>query len=575
MPRHALTGDAVEDPLRCTARLVPLLAALPLAAFAQTAPAPTAGALLNQLQPPTTAAPAPAAALPEFAAPRAVAAASSGGLAFEVKGFRLAGIDEARAAALLPALAKYTGPGRRIADLEDAAKDVEVALQRAGLFLAQAYVPEQQIEAGVVALQVLPGRIGSVKVETAPGVKVDPAFLDRIVAALRGNPVADRETVERTLFTLGDLRGITLESTLAPGEKPGLADLTVAVKAAPGAAYSLEYDSGGSVYTGRNRFYATGEWFNLAGRGDVASLRAQAASGTRFLRAAWLVPVNERGTRLGLAASALEYELQTAVFDALDARGTAAALSAQLLHPLRRSRNSNLFLQASVDARRFVDKVRAIDLTTKKGMTAYGTLGVVGDFRDTLGGGGISNYAANLVAGRLRIDTADERAVDAAAYRSAGSYQKLMLNAARLQVLPWKDYLYLSAQAQFASRNLDSSEKFSMGGPTAVRAYPSSETPSDEAVVLGWEYRKPFAVEALPGDWIASVFGDYGVARQHVDPLPTDVENTRHLHAHGLGLTYAGTGGLQVRGWIAVRGSTRAQSDDSRTRFTLQVSQQF
>lgn len=549
-------------------------------AFAQTAPAPpppTAGSVLQQLQPSVTPPPRAGATPPELVAPRAVTAPSAGaGPSIEVRAFRIAGLAPARAEPLLPLLSRYVGPGKSLADLEDAAKDVEVALQRSGLFLAQAYVPEQNIVDGVVTLQVLEGRLGAVKIESEPGVKVAPEFMDRIVAMLRGNPVAERELIERALFTLGDLRGITATSTLTPGDKVGQADLTIKVSPGKGYAWSIEYDNAGSLFTGRHRVYANGDWFNVAGRGDVASLKTQVSSGSVFLRASWLTPINERGTKFGVAASFLKYKLGSPLFDPLDAEGTASAFSLQLLHPQIRSRNSNLFLQASLDTRRFEDEVRAIALSTKKGMTAYGTFGVVGDFRDTLGGGGISNYAANVVAGRLTIDTPDEAAIDAAAFRTAGSYSKLVLSGSRLQALPNKDYLFLGAQGQFASKNLDSSEKFSLGGPNGVRAYPSPESPSDSGLILTWEYRKPLAIESLPGDWVLSAFGDYGFARLHETPLPDDpTDNTRRLNSHGIGLTFGNTSGLLVKGWLAVRGSTRAQSDDSRTRFVLQLSQQF
>lgn len=549
------------------------------AVFAQASPPPppTAGSVLQQLQPSVMPPPATGAAPPELVAPRAVTAPASGaGPKIEVKAFRIAGLVPARAATLLPLLNRYVGPGKSLADLEDAAKDIEVALQRSGLFLAQAYVPEQSLVDGVVTLQVLEGRLGAVKIESEPGVKVSPEFMDRIVAMLRGNPVAERELIERALFTLGDLRGITATSTLTPGDKVGQADLTIKVGPSRGYAYAIEYDNAGSLFTGRHRVYANFDWFNPIGRGDVVSLKTQFSSGSAFLRAAWLTPINARGTKLGVAASFLKYKLGSALFEPLDADGTAAALSLQLLHPQIRSRNNNLFLQASVDARSFEDDVNAIALNTKKGMTGYATFGVVGDFRDTLGGGGISNYSANVVAGRLKIESPDEAAIDAAAFKSAGSYAKLVVAGTRLQALPNKDYLFFGMQGQFASKNLDSSEKFSLGGPNGVRAYPSPESPSDSGLILTWEYRKPLAIEAMPGDWVLSAFGDYGFAKLHETPLPGDpTDNTRKLMAHGVGLTYGNTRGLLVRGWVAVRGNTVAQSDDSRTRFVLQLSQQF
>lgn len=544
-------------------------------AQASPAPAPDAGSVLQQIQRATTTPPAAATPAPELRVPRAVVPPSSGGPRIEVKGFRIAGIAPARAEPLLPLLNRYVGPGKTLADLEDAAKDIEVALQRAGLFLAQAYVPEQNLNDGIVTLQVLEGRIGAVQVETEPGVKVSPAYLDRIVAMLRGNPVAERELVERALFTLGDLRGISVSSALTPGDKVGQADLTIKVAAAKPWAATLDFDNAGSIFTGRARFYAGGEWFNLAGRGDVASIKTQFSSGSQFARLGWLVPVSDRGTKFGVAASFLKYELGTALFEPLDAEGTASALSFQLLHPQIRSRNNNLFLQASVDVRRFDDEVNSIALKSKKGVTGYATFGVVGDFRDTLLGGGISNYALNAVVGRLKITTPDEAAVDAANYQSVGNYGKLTFSGSRLQGLPNKDYVFLGLQGQWASKNLDSSEKFSLGGPNGVRAYPSPESPSDLALVATWEYRKPIAIEALPGDLVLSAFGDYGVGKLHETPLPTDVDNIRRLVSHGLGVTYGNTRGLLVKGWVAVRGKTLAQSDDSRARWVVQLSQQF
>lgn len=563
------------------AHLLAWFGVAPCVALAQTAPPPpTGGTLLQQLQPSVPQAPALGNPPPELVAPKAVTAPSSGtGPTVAVKGFRIAGLAAERAAPLLPALQKYVGPAKTLADLEDAAKDVEVALQRQGLFLAQAYVPEQNLTDGIVTLQVLPGRIGAVKVEVEPGVKVAPEFMDRIVAILRGNPIAERELVERALFTLGDLRGITATSSLTPGDKVGQADLTVKVSAAKGSAYSYDIDNGGSIFTGRVRLNGGVEWFNLAGRGDVASIKAQLTTngGSQFVRAAWLTPINERGTKLGLAASFLKYKLGSSL-EALDADGTAAALSVQLLHPLVRSRNSNLFLTSSFDLRNFDDRVNTLPLKIKKGVTGYFTFGAVGDFRDTFGGGGISNYSANLVAGKLKIKTEDEFVLDQSAdgFKTNGTYAKIVLTGSRLQVLPNKDYLYFSGSAQVSNKNLDSSEKFSLGGPNGVRAYPAPESPSDEGAIVGWEYRKPLSFESMPGDWVFALFGDYGVGRVHQKALLGDTsDNTRKLFGHGVGLTYGGANGLIVKGWVAVRGNTTAQSDDSRTRAYVQLSQQF
>ena len=552
----------------------------PAVPFAQTAPAPpSAGSLLRELQPgavqPDTA-PRPTLELP---APRTVVAPASGGPAVDVAGFRLTGIPAERADRLLPLTRRYVGPAKTLADLEDAAKDVEVALQRGGLFLAQVYVPAQEMTGGIVTLHVLEGRLGAVALQAEPGVKVSRAFMEDVLAPLRGNPVAEREMVERALFALGDLRGVAVTSSLVPGAVPGQADLVVKVAAGPRFGYSVDADNGGSAFTGRYRLNAGIDWSSPAGRGDVASLKALTSTngGVQFVRGAWLVPVTARGTKAGFAASFLRYSLGTPLFEPLNATGTASAYALQLLHPLLRSRNQNLFLQASVERRRFEDKVGAIALVTKKGATSYATLGVVGDFRDTALGGGITNYSANVVAGRLNIDSAADLAADQSltGFRSAGGYAKLVLTASRLQALPNKDFLYLSSSAQAATKNLDSSEKFNLGGPNGVRGYPSPESPSDSGAILTWEYRKPLRFESLRGDFVLSLFGDYGIGRIHHEPLPGDAQNVRRLVSHGLGVVFADDKGLLLKAYVAVRGGVQAQSDDSRARLVVQAGKQF
>ena len=74
---------------------------------------------------------------------------------------------------------------------------------------------------------------------------------------------------------------------------------------------------------------------------------------------------------------------------------------------------------------------------------------------------------------------------------------------------------------------------------------------------------------------MAWVFGDYAAGRLHQHKLDTDVGNTRKLVGHGVGLTFAGNRGLTAKTFVAFRGGTKAQSDDSRARFYLLVSQLF
>ena len=576
MPRPLFAGPRAASFLRRAATPICLAALAPLA-FAEgaAAPVPDAGSLLQQLQPQSLPQPPASVELPALGIERAPVSHKAGGPRFDVKGFRIDGLPADRAAALQPLLAKGIGANRTLADLEDAAKDLEVELQREGLFLAQVCVPAQSVEGGVVTLQVYEGRIGELTLQVDPGVRVSRDFLEQVVAPLRGHPVIERGLVERVLLTLGDLRGIAATSSLAPGHEIGTADLAIHVEARKNDGVEAEFDNAGSAFTGRPRYYGNLDWFNLADRGDDLSLRTQFSNGSQYFHLGWLTPVDAQGDRVGVQSSYLVYHLGTSLFYPLDAEGDASTWGVMALHPAIRSRNANLFLQATLETRYFEDKVNAVDIDDKKGVTVYASFGATGDFRDTWGGGGISNYSTQLVLGHLSLDTPSEAVLDAQTYRSAGNYAKLLVTGTRLQQLGKHDALYVSGQMQLASKNLDSSEKFNGGGLYGLRGYPSPEAPSDEALVGTVEWRRPFTLAQVPGDFVFSAFGDYGLLRQHTTPQPSDSDNTRRLFDHGFALTRTDDAGLLLRLTVALRGPTPAQSDDQHTRILFQASKAF
>jgi hemolysin activation/secretion protein len=65
---------------------------------------------------------------------------------------------------------------------------------------------------------------------------------------------------------------------------------------------------------------------------------------------------------------------------------------------------------------------------------------------------------------------------------------------------------------QLSNSNLDSSQKFYLGGATGVRAYPASEGGGSEGFLMNLELHKQ-----LPANFSFLGFYDYGFAKQYVD----------------------------------------------------------
>lgn len=203
-----------------------------------------------------------------------------------------------------------------------------------------------------------------------------------------------------------------------------------------------------------------------------------------------------------------------------------------------RQSDRNLNLGAAYEWRRYEDDVLSAPLRRHR-VHAF-TLALSGDQRDSFHGGGITWGGVQLTLGRLDIrDPAADRAADAAGPRADGDYSKLGFQLNRLQALGvsgWRVQAMLSGQ--WADGNLGSSEKFTLGGPNRVRAYPVNEATGDAGVLMKLELQRE-----LGHGWQAMAFYDTGHIRQHRDTWAgwrggSRQPNSYSLSGAGLGVSW-------------------------------------
>jgi hemolysin activation/secretion protein len=353
-----------------------------------------------------------------------------------------------------------------------------------GYLLAQAYLPEQEVGSGAITIAVIEGRYG--KIDIRNGAALSDRVPARILRGLTPGDVVANAPLERRLLLLSDVPGVRTRATLAPGTAVGTSDLIVDVVPGPRISGSLEADNAGSRYTGAYRFGGTVNVNNPAGIGDQLSVRLLASdSGIGYGRISYQVPAGD-GT-VGVAYAHLRYDLGRE-FRALDGSGTADIFSVYGSYPLIRSRRANLYALASFDYKILKDEIGLVSSTSRRRL-GVGTLGLAGDFRDGIAGGGSTVFSVGWTTGDLDIRSAPERIADAATARSAGGYNKLQGSVARLQSVAGPLSLYGAVRGQVAFDNLDSSEKMELGGAYGVRAYPEGEAFGDTGYIATAEAR--------------------------------------------------------------------------------------
>lgn len=172
--------------------------------------------------------------------------------------------------------------------------------------------------------------------------------------------------------------------------------------------------------------------------------------------------------------------------------------------------------------------------------------------------------------GNLHIEDPSARRWDGRTAKTEGQFSKLALSALRLQNLGDAFQLYAQFNTQWAPGNLDSSEKFSVGGPYGVRAYAPGSGNGD----LGWQASMELRYALRPG-WQLSTFVDQGQARLNRRPWTTE-KNRVHMSAAGSSLTWGGTNhqiGLTAAWPLA--GSGPGSDTDKSPRIWLQAARYF
>lgn len=502
------------------------------------------------------------------------ATTSSGEATFRLTDVRLNGAQALAPEQLQALVQPYRGRQVTMADLHSLAESIQAAYRERGYFLAQALVPVQKVEGGVVEISVVEGRLGQINVAVAPDAPISETRVRAFLSGLRQGEAVNAKTYERLMLLLSDQPGIKVTSGLETGVQPGTVDLSVEVEAARRWRFNVEADNHGIMETGRWRLGGTARLNSPAGVGDNLDLRAMVSDKKLvFGRVGYELPLGSSGLRAGVGLGRVEYQVG-GVFAPLDPRGQADIFDVSLNYPFIRQRDHNLFGRLVLESKQLKDNYRAVGLELGKRVDALG-VGWSWERRDGWLGGGYFASSGTLYRGRLRIKDAGMRAADQApgGLHTSGGFSRLTFQASRLQAVTKRHNVYYSVGGQWASKNLDSSEKLALGGANAVRAYPISEALVDQGWIQTLEWRWAATDELTP-----YLFYDAAHGRQFKRLATPAAGNGISLRGAGIGLAWGKPGSFSVNGTVAWRSGTRRAVTDGgghHPRFFIQAQKVF
>ena len=465
-----------------------------------------------------------------------------------VSGFKFKGNTLLSNEELSAALAPLVGRPLDFARLQSSPL-VVADLYRDKGWVVQTSLPGQDIEQGMVTIEIVEAVFGQVLIAGSPATRVLKEDVLGIFARQQpSGKFLNINAVDRALLLADDLPGVSVSGTLAQGAQAGQTDLVLQLADEPGLIGSVSADNTGAVSTGNQRVMAALSLNSPGLKGDTISLNAISSRGSKYARVAYGLPIGSDGWRLGLNASWLDYKLITAAYKDLNASGDSTTMGLELSYPWVRSRSFNLNTSLSTEQKEYDNVSGGAVTSAYKNMPV--SLVLSGNSFDSLGQGGANSFSWTMTGGKLNLDGSPTQATDASTTQSAGAYKKIRYALSRQQQLSTGLSLYAAFSGQLANKNLDSSEKFYLGGSSGVRAYPSSEAGGTLGQMLNIELRWQ-----LPEGWNVAGFYDHGRIRvnKYNDYSGASSLNAIALKGAGMALGWRSSAGLSVQASLARR----------------------
>ena len=466
---------------------------------------------------------------------------------FVVRQFRIEGNTVFDSATLEALLASMQDKRLTLSQIAEGIEAITTYYRGAGYPLARAIIPAQTIEDGVVRVQVIEANWGQVEVRNKSAVK--DAVLLRVLSNLEPGSVIRLDAMERATWLLADMPGVLPRALLRAGQEFGSSDLVV--EAQPGAAWSasLSADNFGSRYTGVTRTNANVQWNTPLGRGDTRGLNSlnSEGGGLKYVRLAYELPVWAAGVQAGVDRSEMDYRLGDTAASLL-ASGKAQTSGVWLRNSLLRSQGANLNARLGFSHSVLQDHVDSKGEKNDRTLNVW-ALELSGERPDDWLGGGKNTLGLALYSGRVVFDDAEAAARDASTANAAGGFARATWAFSRSQALGAGVIAVLSMNGQWAQKNLDNGQKFSVGGANSVRAYRSGVLSGDSGAFGSLELR--YALPLPPylqqtGNWQVSAFVDSATLHTNKKPWSSG-SNKASLSGAGLGLNWQGPGQWRAR----------------------------
>jgi hemolysin activation/secretion protein len=470
---------------------------------------------------------------------------------FEITRFEVTGASLLEPSVVQSQVSGFAGKNRDFTDIERAMAALEGAYRERGFGLVKVVLPEQELNQGVVHLEVVETRIGQVRI--AGNGFHGEANIRRSLPTIAEGTIPNTEALSANLRMANENPSKKANLQLRSGDRPGFIDAIVEVADARNWSAGAVVDNSGSESSGRTHVTAQFQNFNVGGLDHVFTAQyttsAESPGKMSVYGAGYHIPLYSLRESLdfyGSYSSVNAGAVSAGLLD-LTVSGAGTVFGAHFNRDLLRVGGYDSQLTLGFDHKSFLNDVEFQGIQLGGDITVNPlSLSYVG--RWALPAGNLNFYLTgvrNIPGGSQAHDS------DFAAARlgAASGYSLLRYGIGFTRPLPHDWLMRLTLNGQATRDALVSGEQFGVGGATTVRGLQEREISNDQGFTANAEFHTPNLCARISGATTrcnALVFFDGGRVSRN-EALAGESSHARVSGAGaGFRLTRGGALSLQV-----------------------------
>ncbi len=319
-----------------------------------------------------------------------------------------------------------------------------------------------------LVLRVVEGRVGHIEIDGNHFQKDKRILKDLKV---QSGDILNLKDLQETVESINSSQDLyKVKARLTAGKEAGESVLTYEVEERLPFKLSVFSDNRGRPLIGQTRWGTEFEYADPLGKGDKFTLGYTGARGTTIAETAYTIPINNKGTSVGVAYSFACVHVQNRTGpDRLT--GTA--------------HNYSVFLNQNVE------QIKGLSLSTGlnlRKITSYDN-GVQSGESDVSSATAGFNWDGSDKVGRSNLN--GTVTAGGAMWGGDNTFMKYELAGTRIFNLPKNQYLVFNGYSMLSSGPLPGFEQMQIGGSSSVRGFTEGLLFGDKGVTVNAEYRYP------------------------------------------------------------------------------------